>query len=145
MIIKFTIFPFILITLPLNFLCVSVIEIASGDYGDQWISILGKATALSSDSDSSGLANDCSDGASEGMEDRSITPPGKAKAYKPELIENGSSYDKEVAVTLIDSESDPKYIMKSVHDDSRIGLFSNQFFTLLKRSFLCVSRDMVRS
>lgn len=127
----------------------SVIEIASGDYGDQWISILAKATALSSDSDSSGLANDCSDGASEGMEDRSITPPGKAKIFKHSEINassTSSNYDKEVAVSLIESDGDPtnpKYIMKSVHDDSRIGLFSNQFFTLLRRSFLCVSRDMV--
>ncbi|ODM93202.1 ATP-binding cassette sub-family G member 1 [Orchesella cincta] len=116
-------------------------DFASGDYGDQWIAILAKATALSSDSDSSGLANDCSDGASEGMEDRSITPPGKPKIFKPDV--GDSNYEKEVAVTLIESEANPKYIMKSVHDDSRLGLFSNQFFTLLRRSFLCVSRDMM--
>lgn len=77
------------------------------------------------------------------MEDRSITPPGKPKIYRPEVDESSPAYEKDVALTLIESDPDSTYVIGSIHDDSRIGLFSNQFFTLLKRSFLCVSRDMV--
>ncbi|ODM94414.1 ATP-binding cassette sub-family G member 1 [Orchesella cincta] len=116
-----------------------VIEIASGDYGNQWIGILAKATALSSDSDSSGVANDCSeDGSSEGIEDESrITPSKKVKVFKQDV--KNCSHEKEVAVSLIEMESSPK----SVPKDSRLELFSNQFVTLLRRCFLCISRDMM--
>jgi hypothetical protein len=101
--------------------------------------MLVKATSLSSDSDSSGLANDCSDpeGSSENIDGESING-----TYKPRL-ELGKDTDVIVSLmTPMDNGGiDP---LGSVdEDDSRIGKFSNQFITLLQRSFLCISRDMV--
>ncbi|ODM94415.1 ATP-binding cassette sub-family G member 1 [Orchesella cincta] len=123
-----------------------IIEIASGDYGNQWIGILANATALSSDSlissNSSGLANDCiEDGALEEVQDESITLTSKAKEFQREV--GNINHDEEVTVILIESESNPKCITTSVHDESRLAQFANQFFTLLRRSFLCISRDMM--
>jgi len=115
--------------------------VASGDYGDQWIPILAKATTLSSDSDSSGLANDCSgsDNVSECIEDRSLTPPtGRNGSVKRRDLDMEGKDGKEVTVSLMDSDS-----KETIEEDCRCGKFMNQFVTVLKRSFLCVSRDMM--
>ena len=114
---------------------------ASGDYGEQWISMLAKAVSLSSDSDSSGLANDCSDGDgnSENIEEgRCITP-----TFKTGLeVEKG---DKDVIVSLMNPTNGDsnETSMTSIQEDHRCAKYANQFVTLLKRSFLCISRDMV--
>ncbi len=118
------------------------IEVSSGDYGRHWIPILVKATALSSDSDSSGLDNDFSErnssrNSGHAGEEYTIVPANSAQR-RPE-IGNG-----EVVVSLIPPKTDSRTSVATFEEESRVGKFWNQFSTLLKRSFLCVSRDMVR-
>ena len=122
-----------------------VIEVASGDYGDQWASILAKAIALSSDSDSSGLANDCS--GSENASEHSSLAGTTGKKVVPAL-KAGDKQDKDLVVTLMppmesDDSSTPMGSLGSINGDCRCGRFWNQFSTLFKRSFVCIMRDTV--
>ncbi|XP_035704562.1 ATP-binding cassette sub-family G member 4 isoform X2 [Folsomia candida] len=115
------------------------IEVASGDYGDHWISMLKKATALSSESDS-GLANDISDAedSHHQVENSSLS------AYQKDnkgLDRIGSSKDKDVSVALMSPDGDSEETISS--DDGRVYKFCNQFTVLLKRSFLCIYRDLM--
>jgi hypothetical protein len=100
-----------------------------------------KATSLSSDSDSSGLDHDFSepnssrDSGNVGQE-YTITP-----ASGNRRNENGNG---EVAVNLLTGkDSDSKTSVLTFEEEGRAGKFWNQFSTLIQRSFLCVSRDMV--
>jgi len=113
----------------------AAIEVASGDYGEHWIPILAKATALSSDSDSSGLDNDFSEGNSTNGSDHG----GHSYALTSGNSKHNGSNGHDTTVTLL-----PDTHGGYVPDDETWGpKFWNQFTTLLKRSFLCVSRDMV--
>ena len=122
----------------------AVIEVASGDYGDQWASILAKAIALSSDSDSSGLANDCS-GSENASEHSSLAG---TTGKKVPALKAGDKQDKDLVVTLMppmesDDSSTPMGSLGSINGDCRCGRFWNQFSTLFKRSFVCIMRDTV--
>lgn len=101
--------------------------------------MLKKATALSSESDS-GLANDISDAedSHHQVENSSLS------AYQKDnkgLDRIGSSKDKDVSVALMSPDGDSEETISS--DDGRVYKFCNQFTVLLKRSFLCIYRDLV--
>ncbi|CAG7838161.1 unnamed protein product [Allacma fusca] len=116
------------------------IEAASGDYGEQWIGMLAKATALSTDSESSGLANDCSgsENASEVVDASTLT------SRKMSGFKLGDKDDKDAVVTLMppmEPDEDTTGSLGSIDGDCRCGRFWNQFITLYKRSFICIMRD----
>jgi len=110
------------------------------------VSMLVKATSLSSDSDSSGLANDCSDG--EGSSEH--IDEGNQMSFKARL-QTENNKDKDTTIVSLmkrkkpDREGQDILTLDDDDDESRIGKFCNQFATLYKRSFLCISRDMVRT
>lgn len=120
-------------------ICYTAIEVASGDYGEEWISRLTKATALMSDSESSGLANDLSDGEDEcrSRSSGSASPSHRGKDKR-------AAKDSDVVVALMGTEmGDVESSETVVSEDGRFRKFNNQFLVLLRRSFLCIYRDLV--
>ncbi|CAG7825329.1 unnamed protein product [Allacma fusca] len=102
------------------------IEVASGDYGEHWIPKLAKTNDMNANS----------------IQAAEVDVQSINKSPESPKAVNGVQ-NESFTVSITSSFEDSDDSSDSSSQDGKVSIYLNQFTTLFKRSFVCVSRDMM--